>query len=97
MNRPIKFKKYYEHIFKSNVKVIKSAWFHLKILINKKREIASPFIILDNEVLTDSTEIANAFNNYFINVFNSPSIIENKFKEYMANSNPCSCFFKPKS
>ena len=67
----------------------------IQILINKKQPIKNPPLIQNDEILYESQSIANAFNDYFINLFNSSNSTEMLFKKYMKQSNSASFYLEP--
>ena len=93
-NNMIKYqkKKHYENTFKENINNIKGTWHNIKLLINEKKKVKNPPIILNNDILYDSKIIANAFNDYFINLFNKPSTIDPSFKNFLKTANSNSFF-----
>ena len=60
---------YYTRIFNTHKNDIKKTWSFINDTLNKKskRDTVTKFIV-DNKKLIDPDEIANAFNEYFINI-----------------------------
>ena len=86
---------YYQNYFHDNCKNMKNIWLGIKSLIsNKPTKIDYPTCILDeqNNILTETKQIANSFNNYFVNI--SKNILSkirfsgNKsYKDFLKNKN----------
>lgn len=98
-NNAIKFakKQYYEHIFKQYIGDAKGTWHILKSLINKNKDIKNISIINNNVRIDDPITIANTFNDFFTNLFSSPSEVDMAFKTFLNPSNTSSIFFEPVS
>lgn len=97
LNNTIKFNKklHYEKLFQSNINNMKGTWHNIKELINKKNDLKTSPLIINNEVIHESKDIATAFNEYFTNLFNIPSQIDPTLKKYLGSPNVSSCFFEP--
>ena len=59
-----------------------------------RKEIKNPPIIQNNDILYDFKIIANAFNDYFINLFKTPSTIDPSFKNFLKTANSNSFFLQ---
>ena len=61
---------YYDFILKQNQNNIKMSWQIIKQVINKNKykSMTCDKLLVDNKVVTNKTDIANTFNNYFVNV-----------------------------
>ena len=95
-------KNYYTKYFEQHSKNIKKIWAGIKGIINiKTKDQNSPNCIeVSKELVTDSAEIPNKFNDYFSSV--ADKILEknktptlNTFDKYLGDSNPNSFVFKP--
>lgn len=97
INNTIKFhkKKYFENIFKKNIHNNKITWHTIKQLINKNQPSKIHIINQNNEIIQEPKSIANAFNEYFINLFKSSSLIDNNHKKFLNLSNTASISFEP--
>ena len=64
-------RQYYNEYFARNIKNSKFVWSGIKQIISlkPKANILPTKIIQGNQELTDNKSIANAFNNYFLNIF----------------------------
>ena len=60
---------HYETLFNENKSNLRKSWRILKQVINKKKDtsLCSKFLV-NQEITTDKTKIANGFNQYFINI-----------------------------
>ena len=74
---------------------IRETWYNINQLINKKIDNKLHPIIINNEKLFDSKLIAQAFNDYFVNLFNKPSDINPVYKNYISFNNPQSFSLEP--
>ena len=62
-------KEYYKDYFLKNSNNIRNTWKGIKTIIHLDRKQSNPTSLLkDDEVITNPTEIANEFNNYFSNI-----------------------------
>ena len=62
-------KLYYQSQILANKDNLKEVWTIIKHVINKRRNVkTSDEFIQNNKVITDSKEIANGFNEYFMNI-----------------------------
>ena len=93
--------RYYDELFKSNKNNIKQTWVELKKIIGRqtKEHILPKSFTLNNMKLTDKTEIAESFNNYFVNIGKN---IQNKiptqnetFEYYMDQNINSNIFLTP--
>ena len=87
---------YYHRLFNIHRNNIKKTWSIITDTLNHKQksDISKEFII-NNRVTTDSYEIANQFNNYFINIGKSLSdeiLTRKSFNSYL--NTPCDKLFK---
>ena len=96
-------KTYYTHYFQSNLNDIKNTWKGIKELINIKPSKSKQKISLNinNKVITDETEISNAFNDFFSTVAGelSEKIVpsNNSYDDFLKNPNSNSFFVSPVS
>lgn len=93
-------REHYDNLFKQNVGNIRKSWEIIKEVINKSpnsRNI-SEFIIEGNRV-TNANHIANAFNDFYLNIGTKISqslpIIQKTFSTFMPPSNPSTIFLRP--
>jgi trehalose/maltose hydrolase-like predicted phosphorylase len=99
LKRQIK-KLYYEKLFEKNKKNLKQIWTELRKVINKqnnKKELPTK-IKINNLEITNKCEIAETFNNFFINIGKniSDSIKTNKNpNNYMPEIKPNSMYLTP--
>ena len=61
---------YFTRFFKENIKDLKNMWRGIKkiISLNSSNHIFPTAITVNNETITNPSDIANAFNNYFAKV-----------------------------
>ena len=92
---------YYNTMLKENKYNIKKSWSILKVAIGKRNDKSSlphEFIINNNPV-TDNSEIANNFNEYFANIgpitINNVPITEKKYTDYLPDPLTKSMFLDP--
>jgi hypothetical protein len=84
--------RYYHELFESNKYNIKQTWLELKKIIGKqsKQQNFPEFFKLNNMKLTNKTDIAESFNNYFVNIgknIQSKIPTQNETFEYYMNQN----------
>jgi hypothetical protein len=84
--------RYYHELFESNKYNIKQTWLELKKIIGKqsKQQHFPEFFKLNNMKLTNKTDIAESFNNYFVNIgknIQSKIPTQNETFEYYMNQN----------
>ena len=76
----------------------KKTWKGINQLINRSKSKRKSIFLNDNGLVTDQRQVANKFNNYFINVAeNLSSKIPNKntkFQDYLKNPNRSRLFLK---
>ena len=92
---------YYNTMLKENKYNITKSWSILKVAIGKRNDKSSlphEFIINNNPV-TDNSEIANNFNEYFANIgpitINNVPLTENKYTDYLPDPLTKSMFLDP--
>ena len=89
-------KNYYLELIDSQKYNIKKTWDVMKEIIGNKRVTNAPrpnFIAVKNREIFDKKEIAETFNNYFVNIGPNlaASLLENKttFQNYIHYDGPC--------
>ena len=95
-------KAFFQNYFTKNGKNVKKIWDGIKQIINvKSKRMDQPSCLIDgNSTLTDPTEIANTFNNYFSsiadNLLNERAYNGNvSFRDYLTNPLPNSFVIYP--
>ena len=80
----------------------KSTWNLINMLLKKniKKSVNIDTICIGNKQLTNTVDITNAFNNFFVNIGeklleNQAGICHNSFNSYLTNPNNHTAFFKP--
>ena len=93
-------KKYYQNLIMENQQCLRKTWNVIKQVINKKKSSrkCNEFHSGGN-ILNDTTEISNKFNNYFINI--GPTLASQipdtgtNYKKFLPNNNTNSIFLSP--
>ena len=93
-------KDHYKEYFLKNSNDIKNTWRGIKTIIHLDRTKSSPTSLLKNDnLITNPTEIANEFNDYFANIASKlqASIFTQgeDFNKYLKNRANCSFFISP--
>ena len=82
---------FYQKFFTTNYNNSKKVWRGINQLLNKYKGKQKSIFLEDNGLITDSKEVANRFNNYFVNIAEklSDKIINKntKFQDYLKNPN----------
>ena len=93
-------KKYFEQQFVSCSKNAKDTWKIINNVLNKqKKKVSVPKIKIDGNLIDNPKDIAESFNEYFVNV--GPNLARNipncdkKFDDYLTNRNSHAMFFAP--
>ena len=92
-------KNYFQNIFTKFKHDIKRTWYVINESLHRKnKSISSRMFSHNGETLEDPSEIANAFNDYFISI--GPSLANqmdknNNFREYLRNLSESRLHFKP--
>ena len=94
-------KAYYQRFFNDNANNIKNTWKGINQIINikskKSNQISS--LIINNELITDSKQIANNFNEYFCTIAERLQSriyhASQNFTKYLTNSNDHNFFIAP--
>ena len=72
-------KKYYSNLNLANINDNKKFWKTMKPLFGDKGGIRENIVLINNDkIISEDTEIAQTFNNFFENTVNSLGIVENK-------------------
>ena len=84
-------KNFYQKYFRENYKNSKKVWTGINTLLNRNRKKQSTIYLEENGLISDSAQIANKFNNYFLNVADNlrakiPNK-SNKYQDYLKNPN----------
>ena len=93
-------KEYYKNYFLNNANNLRNTWRGIKTIINLDGKKSSPSSLLINkELITNPTEIANEFNNYFSKIASklqtSIHYQGQDFNKYLINRAENSFFIKP--
>jgi hypothetical protein len=94
-------KEYYQNYFITNSDNLRNTWRGIKSVINLNgKDNSHPTsLLINNDLITDPTKIANEFNNYFSKIAGKlQSSIHSQgqdFNEYLQNKSECSFFIKP--
>ena len=90
---------YFQSIFAKFKHDIKRTWSIInESLHRKKKTISSPIVYHNGKTLEDPSEIANAFNEYFISI--GPSLANtidknNNSRKYLRNASESRLYFEP--
>ena len=82
---------YYQNYFNSNASNSKKVWSGINKLLNRGRKKQSTIFLEENGLISDPLQVANKFNNYYLNV--ADKLCEkiprrnNKFQDYLKNPN----------
>ena len=94
-------KSYFTKYFQNNLNDLKSTWKGIKNLISLKElsNVAPSTILGNGRSLTESQDIANVFNKYFVNVAtdiqSSIRYSKNNFNDFLSPINKSSVFLNP--
>ena len=90
---------YYVNFFNNHIKSSKKSWGKINELVSGEKKKSSNFQLnINNSVLTDSNDIANKFNDYFLNI---PTELHNNLSpsinnySYLISNNTKSIFLHP--
>ena len=90
-------KKYYINVFKLSEKNSKETWKNINKLINPKLSSFNLILESNTNVIKNKLDVANYFNNYFLNLFKNSSSIEPDFIKFLGKPNPFSFYLAPTS
>ena len=94
-------KYYYEFKFEEYKNNVNRMWQVIKSILNKKRKSTSNSLVCDGKVSTDSLQIANTFNDFFVEIgpklANLAPQSNTDFRTYLSDPNPKSLFLSPVS
>ena len=82
---------YYQNYFNNNLSNSKKIWAGINKLLHKGRKKQGTIFLEENGLISDPLQVANKFNNYYLNVADKlcdkiPKI-SNKFQDYLKNPN----------
>ena len=95
-------KQWYQDFFTQNSDNLRKTWRGIKNIINiKNKEALSTSLLVDNEVSSDPTAVANEFNSYFSTVAEklqkSIQVRDQNFRDYLPPESDSSIFIQPSS
>lgn len=95
-------REHYDNLFKENIGNIKKSWELIKEVINKSKNVKKDAeFIIDGKKENNSKLIANAFNQFYLDIGTKLSqtlpSVERSFASFMPAANPNSLFLRPAS
>ena len=94
-------KTHFQNYFFNNASNVKNTWKGINqiININSKRNKSPSSLIVKNKIISDPTEVANSFNEYFSTVAEKlqPNIypVGCDYSKYLTDMNECNIFITP--
>ena len=91
---------YYEQLFLKNKTNMKQTWIELKKLMNKQnnKQGLPEAIKINNMVMTNKTQIADSFNNFFVNIgknINEAIQPQTHYTDYIQKNTPTTLYINP--
>lgn len=87
---------YYHNVFNNSNFKMKEKWKLVNNILNKSKKQNDITLVNNGATVKDNKEIANIFNNYFINLFASKSATNKEFQRFLSDTNPpYSLYFSP--